>query len=277
MIQKLIFYNHCNGPFFMPHVLLPDPSLLSFFLPPCSLPPSLLPFSVPLRCTDRLSARMVWQFLHREQCVGEVLPYICTVLYFIPFLRYKNSKSRTHAHKLLLFCLVCILQSDMVMTFFENKTLKKQIPSKAPSWYGGSLQRICALNSVVFYTASYLSPHHLYTISEPDVDGILTVDPITLDGEISEEKLLSNSSLDRKLDLVMRKATMKSPFQPQSNGRFRSLLKAEFWRMGRALSRQNSRQRKILTERWLKNSWDINFKPTEIRSSLIAEEGIIRK
>ena len=33
----------------------------------------------------------------------------------------------------------------MVMTFFGNKTLKKQIPSKAPSWFGGSLQGICAL------------------------------------------------------------------------------------------------------------------------------------
>ena len=61
---------------------------------------------------------------------------------------------------------------------------------------------------------------------------------------------------------------MKSPFQPQSNGRLRSLLKVEFWRMGWALSRQNSRQRRI--ERWLKNIRDINFKPTEIRASLIA-------
>ena len=126
---------------------------------------------------------------------------------------------------------------------------------------------------MVFYTASHLSPRHLYTVSEPDVHGILTVDP-TLDGEFefSEDKLLSTSSLDRKLDLVMRKATMKSPFQPQSNGRLHSLLKAEFWRMGRALSRQNSRQRKILIERWLKSSQDINFKLTEIRSTLIAED-----
>ena len=70
----------------------------------------------------------------------------------------------------------------------------------------------------------------------------------------------------------MRKATKKSPFQPQSNGTLRSLLKAEFWRIGWAISRQNSRQRKILIERWLKNIRDINFKPTEIRSTLIAED-----
>ena len=57
------------------------------------------------------------------------------------------------------------------------------------------------LKSVVFYTASYLSPGHLYTVSEPNVHGILTVDP-TLDGEFSEDKLLSTSSLDRKLDLL---------------------------------------------------------------------------
>lgn len=42
--------------------------------------------------------------------------------------------------------------------------------------------------------------------------------------------------------------------------------------MGRALSRQNSRQRKILLERWRKNNWDITFKLTEIRSSLLAEK-----
>lgn len=42
--------------------------------------------------------------------------------------------------------------------------------------------------------------------------------------------------------------------------------------MGRALSHQNSRQRKILLERWHKNNWDITFKPAEIRSSLIAEK-----
>ena len=57
------------------------------------------------------------------------------------------------------------------------------------------------LKSVVFYTASHLSPRHLYTVSEPDGHGILTVDP-TLDGEFSEDKLLSTSSLDIKLDLL---------------------------------------------------------------------------
>ena len=52
------------------------------------------------------------------------------------------------------------------------------------------------------YTASYLSPRHLYTVSEPDVHGILTVDPTLDAGEFSEDKLLSTSSLDRKLDLL---------------------------------------------------------------------------
>ena len=41
---------------------------------------------------------------------------------------------------------------------------------------------------MVFYIASHLSPRHLYTVSEPDGHGILTVDP-TLDGEFSEDKL----------------------------------------------------------------------------------------
>ena len=71
----------------------------------------------------------------------------------------------------------------------------------------------------------------------------------------------------------MMKATKKSShFQAFPTTRLRSLLIAKLWRMGRALSRQNSRQRKILIERWRKNCWDIAFKPTEIRSSLIAEK-----
>ena len=70
----------------------------------------------------------------------------------------------------------------------------------------------------------------------------------------------------------MMKAIKRSHFQAYPSKRLRSLLKVKLWRMGRALSHQNSRQRKILLERWHKNNWDITFKPAEIRSSLIAEK-----
>ena len=69
------------------------------------------------------------------------------------------------------------------------------------------------------------------------------------------------------------KATMKSShFRPLPNARLRSVLKAKLWRMGKSLARQNSRQRKQVIERWQKSSWDLSFKPLEIRSSLIAEK-----
>ena len=42
--------------------------------------------------------------------------------------------------------------------------------------------------------------------------------------------------------------------------------------VGPYVIRTRSQQRKILIERWHKNSWDITFKPSEIRSSLIAEK-----
>lgn len=42
--------------------------------------------------------------------------------------------------------------------------------------------------------------------------------------------------------------------------------------MGKALARQNSRQRKLTIEWWQKSSWDVSFKPVEIRSSLITEK-----
>ena len=114
---------------------------------------------------------------------------------------------------------------------------------------------------VLLFTPSYL----LYSLSKPDVHGNPTVD-------ISEDNSFHGSSLEKKLDLVLTKATMKSShFQPLPNGRLRSVLKAKLWRMGKSLARQNSRQRKQVIERWQKSSWDLSFKPTEIRSSLIAE------
>ena len=75
--------------------------------------------------------------------------------------------------------------------------------------------------------------------------------------------------LERKLDLVLVKATMKlSHFQPLPNNRLRSVLKAKLWRMGKAIARQNSRQRKVVIKRWQKSTWDLSFKPTEIHSQV---------
>ena len=114
----------------------------------------------------------------------------------------------------------------------------------------------------LIFAPSYL----LYTLSKPDVHGNPTVD-------ISEDNTFRGSSLEKKLNLVLIKATMKSShFRPLPSIRLRSVLKAKLWRMGKSLARQNSRQRKQVIERWQKSSWDISFKPTEIRSSLIAEK-----
>ena len=109
-----------------------------------------------------------------------------------------------------------------------------------------------------------VSSYLLYVLSKPDVHGNTTVD--------SDDSTFQGS-LEKKLDLVLVKATIKSShFQPLPNNRLRSALKAKLWCMDKALARQNSRQRKVVIERWQKSTWDHSFKPTEIPSSLITEK-----
>ena len=81
-----------------------------------------------------------------------------------------------------------------------------------------------------------ISSYLLYTLSKPDVHGNTTVD-------ISDDSTFQGSSLERKLDLVLVKATMKSHFQPLPNNRLWSVLKAKLWRMGKALARQLSTEK----------------------------------
>lgn len=88
--------------------------------------------------------------------------------------------------------------------------------------------------------------------------------------DISKDNTFRGSSLEKNLDLVLIKATIKlSYFRPLPSIHLRSVLKAKLWRMGKSLAHQNSRQRKQVIERWQKA---LSFKPTEICSSLISEK-----
>ncbi len=50
------------------------------------------------------------------------------------------------------------------------------------------------------------------------------------------------------------------------------MITAKLWRMGRTLSKKNSRQRQILLKRWDKMTWKLQLTAMEVRSTLIEEK-----
>lgn len=81
-----------------------------------------------------------------------------------------------------------------------------------------------------------------------------------------------------KLDRVLTKAVSHfSHFKPLVNDRLRSALKVKLWRMGKALLHLNSRQRKIQEEKWKQRDWVLELKPSEVRSSLLQENCILKQ
>ena len=52
----------------------------------------------------------------------------------------------------------------------------------------------------------------------------------------------------------------------------RSVMKAKLYRMGKSLHNKNSRQRKIIVDRWREMQWCITVTPVEVRSSLVKEK-----
>ena len=81
-----------------------------------------------------------------------------------------------------------------------------------------------------------------------------------------------------KLDHVLTKAVSHfSHFKPLVNDHLRSALKMKLWRMGKALLRLNSRQRKIQEEKWKQHDWVLELKPSEVRSSLLQENRILKQ
>ena len=85
---------------------------------------------------------------------------------------------------------------------------------------------------------------------------------------------LSSSPLARKLDLIIMQVVINaapSHFQFHPTDRLRSLFKAKLWRMGRALSHQNSRQRQLLIGRWNKSNWVVDI-PAETHSVELSHE-----
>ena len=85
--------------------------------------------------------------------------------------------------------------------------------------------------------------------------------------------LYYTSENEAKIDRVLTKAiTTHSHLKPVISKRLRSVMKAKLYRMGKLLHNKNSRQRKIIIDRWREMQWCITLTLAEVRSSLVKEK-----
>lgn len=49
------------------------------------------------------------------------------------------------------------------------------------------------------------------------------------------------------------------------------MIQSKLWRIGKALSRKNTSQRKLIFSRWQKSNWIVELESTEVRSAIIEE------
>ena len=71
---------------------------------------------------------------------------------------------------------------------------------------------------------------------------------------------------------VLTKAlAITSHLQPVVNSRLLAIIRSKLWRMGRALSRKSTAQRKLIFDRWQKSDWTIELDVSEMRSVIIEE------
>ena len=129
---------------------------------------------------------------------------------------------------------------------------------------------------MVVRSSSLFLRYFLYTISHPGRSGIPGID-LSRDKDANPLNA-SPQPAQVKLDRVLTKAVSQcSHFKPIINDRLRSALKVKLWRMGKALFRLNSRQRKVLQEKWKQHQWTLELKPSEIQSSLLQENSLLKR
>jgi hypothetical protein len=97
---------------------------------------------------------------------------------------------------------------------------------------------------------------------------------LSTDTGIGESEQLSMQ--EKKVHQMLRTAFLNSKSHGKSSGleivRLRSVLRSKLNRMGSALSRMNSKQRKQLFERWEKSDWELTIKASEITRSSVVDE-----
>ena len=85
--------------------------------------------------------------------------------------------------------------------------------------------------------------------------------------------VLYTSENEAKIDRVLTKAvSAHSHLKMVISKRLRSVMKAKLCCMGKSLHNKNSRQRRIIIDRWREMQWCITLTPAEVRSSLVKEK-----
>ena len=117
--------------------------------------------------------------------------------------------------------------------------------------------------------------YYLYNLARPDRNGI-PINNLSADEEAVPEYMpdvLYTSENEAKIDRVLTKAvSAHSHLKPVISKRLRSVMKAKLCRMGKSLHNKNSRQRRIIIDRWREMQWCITLTPAEVRSSLVKEK-----
>ena len=102
---------------------------------------------------------------------------------------------------------------------------------------------------------------------------------IELSGDTGIGECEQLSIQEKKVCQVLKQAFLNSKSHGKSSGleivpspRLRSVMRSKLNRMGSALSRMNSKQRKQLLERWEKSDWVLTLKVSEITRSSVVDE-----
>ena len=117
-----------------------------------------------------------------------------------------------------------------------------------------------------------------YNLARTDRNGT-PINDLSTDEEACPEyakDVLYTSENGAKIDRVLTKAiTAHSHLKPVISKRLRSVMKAKLYRMGKSLHK-NSRQRKIIIDRWRDMQWSLTLTSSEVCSFLIQEKEISR-
>ena len=85
--------------------------------------------------------------------------------------------------------------------------------------------------------------------------------------------VLYTSENEANINHVLTKAiTTHSHLKPVISKRLRSVMKAKLYRMGKSLHNKNSRQWKIIIDRWREMQWCITLTLAGVHSSLVKEK-----
>ena len=116
----------------------------------------------------------------------------------------------------------------------------------------------------------------LYNLARPDRNGV-PINDLSTDEEVIPEYMtdvLYTSENEAKIDRVLTKAiTTHSHLKPVISKRLHSVMKAKLYRVGKSLHNKNSKQRKIIIDRWRDIQWCITLTLAEVHSSFSKGKG----